>query len=83
MLSTEEVRSKHPPTSPQPTVERKAPASGAWRPRAGETQGNGVGVGEEALPVPSGRKGAPCLGHNKTQVAQNTPQTGRREKRSH
>lgn len=24
MLSTEEVRSKQPPTSPQPTVERKA-----------------------------------------------------------
>lgn len=29
VLSTEEVRSKHPPTSPQPTVERKAPSF--WR----------------------------------------------------
>ena len=40
--STEEVRGKHPPTSPQPEVERKALASGAHSPRAGEAEGDGV-----------------------------------------
>lgn len=50
VLSTEEVRSKppsHPPISPQPGVERKAPASGACRLTAGEVEGDAMRVGEE------------------------------------
>lgn len=39
VLSTEEVRSKHPPISPQPTVEWKAPGLGK------EKVGMGVGRG--------------------------------------
>lgn len=53
--SREEVRSKHPPTSPQPAVERKVPASAACRPRAGDRRRWGGG-GEEALSIPSDRE---------------------------
>ena len=59
MPSTEEVRGKHPPTSPQPEVERKALASGAHSPRAGEAEGGGGR--EEAFLALSAKKRWPLV----------------------
>lgn len=69
MPSTEEVRSKHPLTSPQPRVERKAPALGDCRREVGkEKAGVDMGRGQDQRHL--AEKGVSCLGHNKTQGAQ-------------
>lgn len=69
VLSTEEVRSKQPPTSPQPTVERKAPAQEAEVPGLGKEKA-GVGVGRRHYQHHLAEKRVSCLGHNKIQRAQ-------------
>lgn len=70
VLSTEEVRSKHPPTSPQPTVERRLQLQEAEVPGLGKEKA-GVGVGRRHDHHHLAEKRVLCLGHNKTQGAQN------------
>lgn len=76
VLSTEEARSKHPPTSPQPAVKRKAPASGAHRHRLEkQRQWHGGRRGGITGTIWQRRR-LPILGMINLKGTQDIPQTG-------